>query len=305
MVRRLIIVTFSWLLCLYLPAANVAAASTDKGAQGHGALFRIQDGQHTLYLFGTIHVGADNFYPLAPAVTQALTRAPAIALEIDPQQIPTMQAAVQQYGFYPPGKTYLSELPPALLIQTQAALAKYRVGADAVQRFRPWMLASLLTVQEFERKGYRAELAVDGYLADLVRQRGTPVIELEGATTQLALFGALSEAQQNLLLADTIKELDDPDSAAKVVQLAEFWRSGNLSGLQDLLDEMAGDQSFVGRFTKEVLLDQRNPPLADKLAALLKQQNGVFAAIGILHLVGPNGVPALLKQQGYQVERIN
>lgn len=302
--RRLIIVTFSWLLCLYLPTASAADTAAETGNPGHGALFRIQDARHTLYLFGTIHVGTDNFYPLAPTVMQALSQAPAIALEIDPHNIPVMQTAVQQYGFYPAGKTYLTELPPPLLAQTQKSLAKYHVAPDAFARFRPWMLASLLTIQEFDSKGYRSELAVDSYLADLMQKHNKPIIELEGAATQLALFGALSEPQQNMLLADTIKELDDPDSAAKVVALAEFWRSGNLSGLQGLLDEMASDQSFVGRFTKEVLLDQRNPPLADSLATLLKKQDGIFAAIGILHLVGPTGVPTLLKQLGYKVERV-
>jgi len=299
--QRLIIVIFSWLFCLYLPAA---AAQTSAPPAHGGALFKIQDGRHTLYLFGTIHVGADNFYPLAPRVMQALAQAPAVALEIDPQKIPAMQAAVLQYGFYPQGKTYLTELSPPLLRQVQAALQKYHVAPEAIARFRPWMIASLLTVQEFDTKGYRAELAVDSHLADIARQHKQPVIELEGAATQLALFGALSEQQQNLLLEDTIKELDDPDSAAKVVDLAEFWRSANLPGLQALLDEMASDKSFVGRFTKDVLLDQRNPLLADSIAALLKRQDGVFAAIGILHLVGPTGLPTLLKQRGYTVERV-
>ena len=299
MVRRLIIVTFTWLLCLYLPVANAA------GGEQHGALFKVQDAHHTLYLFGTIHVGANNFYPLAPRVMQALGQAPAIALEIDPQKIPAMQAAVLQYGFYPEGKSYLTELDPKLLQQVRTALQKYQVAPDAIGRFRPWMIASLLTIQEFDNKGYHSELAVDSYLANFIQKRNKPVIELESAATQLALFGALSESQQNLLLADTIKELNDPDGAAKVVELAEYWRTGNLQGLQRLLDEMESDKSFVGRFTKEVLLDQRNPLLANRIAMLLKQQDGVFAAIGILHLVGPTGVPALLKQGGYTVERIH
>jgi len=298
MVRRLIIVTFAWLLCLYLPVAKAA----DTGQ--HGALFKIQNAQHTLYLFGTIHVGADNFYPLDARVMQALEQAPAIALEIDPQKIPAMQAAVLQYGFYPDGKSYRTELAPPLRQQVETALTKYHIAPDAVTRFRPWMIASLLTIQEFDSKGYRSELAVDSYLADVVRKRNKPVIELESAAAQLALFGALSEKQQNQLLEDTIKELNDPDDAAKVVALAECWRTGNLTGLQALLDDMASDKSFVGRFTKEVLLDQRNPLLTDRLSALLQQQDGIFAAMGILHLVGSTGVPALLKQRGYKVERI-
>ena len=151
MVRRLIIVTFTWLLCLYLPFAGAAGTTQLVASSGqHGALFQVRDAHHTLYLFGTIHVGADNFYPLAPRVMQALEQAPAIALEIDPQKIPAMQAAVLQYGFYPEGKSYLTELDPKLLQQVRIALQKYHVPPDAVSRFRPWMIASLLTIQEFD-----------------------------------------------------------------------------------------------------------------------------------------------------------
>ena len=303
--RRLIIVTFSWLFCLYLPAANAAdTPSRIPRTEHRGALFKVQDAHHTLYLFGTIHVGAANFYPLEPRVMQALEQAPAIALEIDPKKTPAMQAAVLRYGFYPEGQSYQTDLSPQLQQQVQAALKKYNVPAEAVARFRPWMIASLLTVQEFDSKGYRADLAVDSHLADFVTKRNKPVIELEGAETQLALFGALSRQQQSLLLEDTLKELDDPDSAVRVVELAEFWRTANLSGLQGLLDEMAGDGSFVGRFTKDVLLDQRNPALAERIGGLLTSRDRIFAAIGILHLVGPTSVPALLQQRGFKVERI-
>ncbi|WP_034299740.1 TraB/GumN family protein [Herbaspirillum sp. RV1423] len=302
--RRLIIVIFGWLFCLYVPAANAENATAATHAEHRGALFKVQDARHTLYLFGTIHVGAANFYPLEPRVMQALEQAPAIALEIDPQKTPAMQAAVLRYGFYPEGQSYQTELTPQLQQQVQAALKKYHIPIEAIARFRPWMIASLLTVQEFDSKGYRSDLAVDSHLADFIQKRNKPVIELEGAESQLALFGTLSKQQQSLLLEDTIKELDDPDDAAKVVELAEFWRTADLDGLQGLLDEMASDKSFVGRFTKEVLLDQRNPVLTDRIAALLGKQDRIFAAIGILHLVGPTGVPALLQRRGYKVERI-
>jgi uncharacterized protein YbaP (TraB family) len=44
--------------------------------------------------------------------------------------------------------------------------------------------------------------------------------------------------------------------------------------------------------------------LADKLAELLDHENRTVAAIGILHLLGTESVPALLKERGIVVERI-
>jgi uncharacterized protein YbaP (TraB family) len=59
-----------------------------------------------------------------------------------------------------------------------------------------------------------------------------------------------------------------------------------------------------GQFMRETLLDGRNGALADKLAALLQRENKTVAAIGLLHLLGKKGVPALLQAKGYRVERI-
>ena len=52
------------------------------------------------------------------------------------------------------------------------------------------------------------------------------------------------------------------------------------------------------------LLDDRNPALAERIDALHNAGNKVFAAVGSLHMVGKMGLPALLAQRGYQVERM-
>ncbi len=39
------------------------------------------------------------------------------------------------------------------------------------------------------------------------------------------------------------------------------------------------------------LLDERNPALAERIDALHAGRQAVFAAVGSLHMVGPNGLP--------------
>src|SRR5512135_1451090 len=94
MLRRIIVIFIS-LLCFYLPQAQgqeQERASADavisqqpiRNAPKRGALFKISRAEHTLYLFGTIHVGQPDFYPLEAQVTAALMQASAVALELDP-----------------------------------------------------------------------------------------------------------------------------------------------------------------------------------------------------------------------------
>lgn len=300
--RRSIIVLFSWLLCVYQPAAS--AADNAPASANRGALFSIQDANHTLFLFGTIHVGTPDFYPLEARAMQAMAQAPLIALELDPGQTRIMQAAVQKYGLYPPGQTFKTALSPAQQRPLLAALKKYNLAPDNLLRFKPWMLAMALTLNEFIDKGYQPELAIDSYIANYAQQHDKPIVELEGAAAQIALFNQLNDKQQISLLQDTIRELSHADTAQKIVELAEVWRTANVGELERLLREMRTDHSVAGKFAIDVLLDQRNPKLADGIANLLKQQDRVFAAIGILHLAGPTSVPALLEQRGYRVQRI-
>lgn len=300
MLRRLIIVSLSCLFCLYLPAATAQQTAKQSG----GALFKVQGGGHTLYLFGTIHVGTRDFYPLAPEVMRALDQAPAVALELDPTKLDSMQAAIRQYGMYPPGESFRSALSTPLQQQLIRVLAQYHIAPESIEQMRPWMIATLLTMQEAESIGYQSQLAVDSYLADAIHARNKPVIELEGAARQMALFAALSPRQESLLLEDTIKELNDAESAVELKAMAQCWRRGDLEGLSNLINDKRNQTSFVSTFTKEVLLDQRNPYLAERITEILAQQDGIFAAIGMLHLTGSNSVPALLQQRGLKLERI-
>ena len=52
------------------------------------------------------------------------------------------------------------------------------------------------------------------------------------------------------------------------------------------------------------LLDDRNPTLADRIAALHAEGHAVFAAVGSLHMIGPAGLPTLLAQRGFSVEQV-
>ncbi len=313
--RSTIIVILAWIFCFYHPSFSWAQTLETRTADNvsplpqppippRGALFKIQDAGHTLYLFGTIHVGTHDFYPLEPRVMQALEQASTIALEIDPGKSQALQQALAQYAFYPPGQSYQNALSPHLQQQVQQILKRYDIAPADVARFRPWLLATILTVHEFSSNGYQSKDGVDGYLANYAKQHNKTVIELENAEKQTALFGTLSINEQVALLQDTIDEITNPNTARKVIEIAELWRKADVAGFEKLNEEMEKDKSFAGRFARGPLLEQRNPGLAQGIISLLRKQDHAFAAIGILHLTGPVNVPSLLQQQGCYVERI-
>ena len=300
--RRQIIVMFWGLFLLPLQAVQAEAPPV---AQHRGALFKVQDASHTLYLFGTIHVGAPDFYPLEPTVTLALESAGALALEIDPGADPsTAVRAVLKYGMEAPGSKAPADCRQALAPRLAPLLKRYGIAPEAVAPMKPWMLASMLAIGEFSTLGYRSELAVDNYLSQQAKARKIPVLELESMEGQMALFGAMTPADQCRFLEDGVASIEDQEQSQEAREIANAWRTADAAAFDKLAAKAATDPSFSAQFVQKVLLDGRNPALADGIASLLAREKSSLAAIGVLHLVGTKSVPELLRQKGLKVERV-
>jgi uncharacterized protein YbaP (TraB family) len=162
----------------------------------------------------------------------------------------------------------------------------------------------MLSLGEFDKLGYQPALAVDRYLAQHARASKLRVMELESLDAQLALLDRLSLDEQWRFLDETAGAIESgaqQDEARKVV---DAWGSADQQALDAMSARLARDASLSGRFTREVLVDGRNDALADKLARLLADEERTVAAIGVLHLAGPRGVPSLLRARGFKVERV-
>lgn len=82
------------------------------------------------------------------------------------------------------------------------------------------------------------------------------------------------------------------------------WGRADGATLDRLTAEELAEPTVTARFTQDVLLAQRNPLLAAAITRLGQRGKTQFVAIGLLHLSGPDGVPALLARRGYRVEKI-
>lgn len=307
--QRQIIVMFLSLFCLVAKPAMADAGNGNEPAkaQARGALFKVtaKDSKHTLYLFGTMHVGLPEFYPLEARVATAVAKASVLALEIDPQANPAnMAAEMARYGMLKPGTRSYADLPADQRARLDQLLAKRQLPMAAVANLKPWLLATVLVLGEFTSLGYRADLAVDGHLAQLARKHKVPVIELESAGAQLALFDRLPEDAQWRFLDESVEGIENGKQGAQVRQIVDAWRLADQAGLEAIAKMAEEDDTVSGKFMQQVLLDERNVQLADKMAALLAREPNAVAAVGVLHLVGKRAIPALLRARGLAVERI-
>jgi hypothetical protein len=112
------------------------------------------------------------------------------------------------------------------------------------------------------------------------------------------LFDGMSMPQQDAMLADTIKELDT--EVGNISKIGGAWQSGDAPALERIImPDMKQDPELY----KKVLVD-RNHSWMPKIDDLLARRGHAFIVVGAAHLLGPDGLLALLKAKGYLVEQL-
>jgi hypothetical protein len=302
--RNRLIILFVLLFGLGADALAVAEIAQAQPIPPRGTLYRVRYQGHTSYLFGTIHIGRPDFFPLEAQATQALSEAGTLALELDLRDAAAMQDAVQKYGMYAGDDTVDKHLSAAGLQRLQAALTQSHIPFERVARMKTWMVANLLLVAALEQQGYRTDLSTESYLSAAATEQGKSIVALESADFQLSLFDSLTEKQQEQYLIDNLKDMQSGEMRKNTQELVDAWASANQKAFNHLLAEAQKDHTTSGKFFIQVLLGKRNPALADKIEAMLKDQKASFVGIGLLHLIGANGVPQLLAKRGYAVTKL-
>ena len=284
--------------------ASSASASVPASVQPRGTLYRVQYQGHTAYLFGTIHVGKPEFYPLEPQVLQGLKEAEVLAVEFDISDGEPVQKAVFKYALYPNAGTIDQHVAPKTLARTKKALEGLGLPYDGVSHMKPWMIADEILILSLQKQGYPSELATDIFLINTAKSDKKPIVSLESADFQLGIFDKLTPKQQEAYLNDSLDDLESGEVASKNQDLLTAWAHADQKAFDALLAEARDDKTVSGRFFYRNLLLARNPAMADKIAQLIKAHEHSFVGIGLLHLVGQEGVPQLLQKKGFTVERL-
>ncbi len=267
-------------------------------------LYRIRHRGNTAYLFGTIHVGLPAFYPLDPQVTGALESAGKLVLELDVRNDAPFQAALKKHGLYAEGDAIERHLSPDDLAQLRNTLRQFDIPFENIRHMKPWIVANLLIGLDLERNGYQRSDGIEMFLASFATRQSKAVQELESADYQMSLFDGMTDTTQEQYLRENLAELGDGQAMKRSQVLIDAWANADGKALDDIVRELPNEKTATAEFTRSVLLDKRNPEMASKIEALLKNDKTSFVGVGLLHLVGEKGLPNLLRERGYEVEKL-
>jgi len=280
---------------LALVLAGGAAAQT----RGHSFLWKVQSGANVMYLAGSVHALTADAYPLNPVYQRAFDASSVLVEEIDLAEADPLAGGLGLLakGMYTDGRTFSS----AVSRETAALVAEKLKGTplalELIQPMKPWMVTLMLEALGAQSAGLDPELGLDKHFYNLATDGRKQVIGLETVQYQIDRFDKMPDAMQEQLLRSELAEMETEKTSLRTLLTA--WQSGDAAAIEKMLLMSFTDNPAA----YNSLITERNRNWMPQLDACLKRSTPCFVIVGAAHIVGPQGLLALLRQRGYQIEQ--
>lgn len=258
--------------------------------------FEAVRGADTLLIVGSIHALPRDSSALGPYLERAAERATAFAFEVDLDGSERYDLALEPRLSLPPGKSLWRMLPDSTRRALREALPPSR--RDDLAGLRPWAAAETVNALAPGDDGAPREAywGVDNVILRIAKRRGRPVRGLESVKFQLDTFAGMTWDEEVAYLDYALRQQNTPGVLPGLIRL---WRAGNYPAFEAAV--LAPDAWSSGM--RERMLDRRNAAWIPRLEQLAEGER-LLVVVGAAHLVGPMGVPALLRERGFAVQQV-
>lgn len=266
-------------------------------------MWKAEHNGKTMYLFGTIHVGKSDMYPLHPVIEDAFKQATHIGVEVDVHNFQKAEDARKTAAQM--ATKSASQPDPKLTTELENKLKK---GLEAhgqgalYSQYRYWYLVQYLAGLSGVAKGSESLAAEHGVEMHLLGKRdpSQKVVELETPQRQFRVFVELAQADP----ANYWKIFMEPDPKVDDVDMIfSLWMTGNEASFASSFLAPASTAKY--KLYYEKLLFERNHEMVTKIEGYIKQDARYFVAVGAGHFLGEQGITALLRKKGWKLELVS
>jgi uncharacterized protein YbaP (TraB family) len=258
----------------------------------------------TITLFGSVHVLPEGVDWQPEALKTALGAADELWFEtpLDPASLLDAQRLALAKGLQPEGQTLSAGLSPVARARLRRVEERLRLPAPDMERLQPWLAELTVSQADYAREGASPDQGVERQLATAAPQAKR--MAFETAAQQIGMFAGASRKAQLASLEDTLREVeDDPGQSQRLIQA---WEAGDLKAIdREGLQTLRRSSPEIFR----LLLTDRNAAWIRTLSERLQaapppgaQPVRMVVVVGVGHLVGPGGLPQILRRQGFRVD---
>jgi uncharacterized protein YbaP (TraB family) len=283
---------------------SVLAGATGLNAQTAPAahrsfLWKVEAGSKVLFLAGSVHALSADVYPLSPAFERAFAQSGTLVEEIDLAEAEslTLAPALLSKGMYLDGRRFDTSVSKETAALVAARMKASGLPADMIQSMKPWMVMLMITALEAQKAGFETSLGLDKHFFDRATTAGKQVVGLETALSQIERLDRMPDALQEQMLRSTLDELDTQRDGLKTIVSA--WQRGDAAAIEKTL--LSAFTPYPAAY--QSLIVERNQNWMPQIDACLTRPQPCLVVVGAAHLVGPDGLLALLRRKGYRVEQ--
>jgi uncharacterized protein YbaP (TraB family) len=258
----------------------------------------VHHGRATLTLFGSVHLLPTGLGWRPPALEAALAGADEMWFElpIDAATADEADALVDKLGGLPAGDTLSAHLGPGQNARLDRIAQDLGLPMAVLEQTRPWEAEVVVSLADDAKHGALADQGVEQQLAastpPSVRRRA-----FETPRQQIEFLAGAPMAAQVASLDETLGEIDTQPHLYEDIVAA--WMAGDTAALEkEALDPLRQDSPQM----YQRLVAERNRRWAKVIVRLLGGDKRVVVVVGVDHMLGADGLPALLRAQGYAVE---
>lgn len=283
-------------------AQRLVLALYDRQEAGtRGLLWKVEQGENTLYLYGSYHVSREEVYPLHRTVRQAVRESQSVCLEVDFGDTEGARALEASY-YYPAGDSLKKHLPAKTYREVVEVFAQRGYAESTVERLKAWTVGNLLESFAYADEGTGTGMAVDMYLYSKALCNSKTVRQVESYTKQKNMLNGLTAATQTAMVEQGLELLNTGIETGDGA--FSHWMSGDLSGFETAYGKDAPAGTAAERELERVLFRDRDGAMAQWCRDFLEQAGSHTATmvVGAGHMVGRTGIVRRLEDLGYRVE---
>lgn len=264
-----------------------------------------------IYLFGSIHMGVEDMYPLPDKILEAFNESEVLCVETDITKVENdivLLTEMVSYLAYDDGTVLSDHISDERLQQLKEIGSKYNFPVVSTQPYKPVFYCEGIAEVCIEKSRYELTLGVDRYFIKEANKKDMPIEDIESADILYKLLGGLSDKVGEFLIADLVRACEEEDGIIKQLDgMFKAWVNGNL---EEFLEE-ENEKTYIEEYKNEIeeynaaVLGIRNVAMVDKIIEYLATGKTYFYVVGAAHYEGySSGIIKLLEEKGYKVEEV-
>lgn len=264
-------------------------------------MWRIADDDTEIILLGTFHILPPDVQWRSPDLGRAIDAADEIWFEAE-VDTPAAQAEtlriLKTEGFLKKGAKLSTLLDADDANKLEGITTSLDVPFAAIDLMRPWQAFLVLSVELIKSKGFDPSAGLENRLLSEGRARGRNFVFLESVRQQLGFFTKLQPEVEKSLLTLTVRDWEK--QTEEFDKLFVAWKVGDTDAIDALMNQPMREETPE---VYKVLVVDRNKAWAARIRQALDSPGRKLIAVGAAHLVGADGVPAMLETEGVLAPR--